>query len=135
MRYLFDTNICSYMIRFEPPEILARLRQLRPNEIGLSSIVLYEMRYGAYRRGAASLSASIDRFVARFDTVDFDADSADAAARLRSSLEAEGRPIGPIDVLIAAQALNRGLILVTNNEREFKRVPGLKIENWIKRKR
>lgn len=134
MKYLLDTNICSYVIRNEPPQVLARLRQLSPNDIGLPAIVLYELRHGAHRRQSASLIDSVTRFVRRFEIIPFDEAAADKAAGIRAGLESRGMPIGPYDLLIAGQVLSRSLTLVTNNEREFKRVPGLKVENWLVKK-
>jgi tRNA(fMet)-specific endonuclease VapC len=134
VKYLLDTNICGYIIRNEPMQVLARLRQLSPNDIGLPAIALFELRHGAHRRQSASLLESVSRFAHRFDILPFDDAAAESAAAIRARLEAKDEPIGPYDLLIAGQALSRNLILVTNNEREFTRVRDLKVENWLVKK-
>ncbi len=136
MRYLLDSNICIEAINDPGSAVVLRMRKESPDDIKLSVIVWFELSFGACKSARKSDNlARLETFAAPFELVDFSPDDALTAGEVRAGLERKGQPIGPYDLLIAAQALNRGLTLVTNNEREFKRVPGLKIENWIKRKR
>lgn len=127
MKYFLDTNA---VIAFTKgiPNFERRVRQAAPTDIGLSVIVLHELFFGAYkgRRVAANLDAIADL---AFDVVDFEKEDALHAGEIRAALAAIGRPIGPYDVLIAAQAVARNLTLVTHNTREFSRVRGLRIED------
>jgi tRNA(fMet)-specific endonuclease VapC len=130
--YLLDTNICIYALKSRPPEVLARLRALRPADITLSVVTLLELRQGAegsQQPGAAH--ARLDAFAAPMRILPFEEEDALTGARLRAALFRRGRPIGDLDSLIAAQAVTRDLILVTNNLREFSRIPGLRTENWV----
>ncbi len=129
MRYLFDTNTCIALINDTSPALLARLRRHRPEEIGVPSLVAFELYFGAFKSRGPKLNLTvIDRMT--FEIVPFDAADARAAGAIRSDLEARGTPIGPYDVLIAGQARARDLMLVTANTREFERVDGLKLEDW-----
>ena len=129
--YLLDTNICIYAINGRNRKIVDTFKSLPIGEIALSVITLAELEYGA------SKSAHRDRnrlmlmgFVSPFRILPFDGRDAEVFGILRAHLEREGTPIGPYDLQIAAQALARNCVLVTNNVREFERIPGLKIENW-----
>lgn len=109
---------------------MRRLREHRPADICLSSIVTHELYFGAHK--SARVEASLKRLEAlRFEVLPFDFEDSKAAGEIRAKLHAAGTPIGPFDVLIAGQALCRGLVLVTANVREFRRVGGLQIEDWI----
>ena len=131
MKYLLDTNACVDYLSGRYPSVIAHLQRSGPTDLGLSTVVVAELRYGADRSARAKENhARIDVLVAEIPPVEFDLDSAAAYGRLRTRLEAKGTPIGPNDMLIAAQALARDLVLVTDNVREFRRVRGLKVENW-----
>lgn len=134
MKYLLDSDICIYIINNRPADVRVIFEGRAAGDSAISVVSLFELKAGAHKsvQSAQSLSL-IERFTSPMTPLDFDAADADAASRLRAGLERKGQPIGPYDILIAAQALNRELTLVTNNEREFRRVPGLKIENWAAR--
>ena len=129
MAYLLDTNAVIAVLREVETPIGRRVRQCRPDEVFVSAIVLHELFYGAFK------SARVERNVAlvdglRFGALEFSREDAREAGEIRAMLAAEGRPIGPYDVLIAGQARARGMVLVTRNLREFGRVPGLRVEDW-----
>jgi tRNA(fMet)-specific endonuclease VapC len=131
MRYLLDTNVCVDYLTGRHPAVVARIHGCIPSDLGLSAVVVAELRYGADRSARQKANhGRIDVLVAEIPFLDFDLDAALAYGRLRSRLESSGTPIGPNDMLIAAQALARGLVLVTDNVGEFRRVRGLKVENW-----
>jgi tRNA(fMet)-specific endonuclease VapC len=131
MKYLLDTNVCVDYLSGRYPGVVRRVHDSAPADLALSSVVVAELRYGADRSGRPRANhARVDVLVAEVPPLEFDHDAADAYGRLRAGLEAAGAPIGPNDMLIAAQALSRGLVLVTDNIGEFRRVKGLKIENW-----
>ena len=131
MRYLLDTNVCIDYLTGRFPSVAERLRSLAPDEVGVSSVVVAELRYGAQKSARpGENNRLLDRFFEDLPVVDFDARAASAYGALRSRLELRGTPIGPNDMLIAAQALAVGSVLVTDNLSEFTRVEGLSIENW-----
>jgi tRNA(fMet)-specific endonuclease VapC len=129
MRYLLDTNVVVGLLRDASSQLAKRTRQERPDDVAISAIVAHELFYGAFKsqRTAKNL-ASVDAL--QFAVLDFDKEDARRAGELRALLVAKGTPLGPYDVLIAGQALARTMILITHNTREFKRVPGLVIEDW-----
>ena len=128
MTYLLDTNAVIAALKGHPG-MLAAIRAQRPHDVSISSIVAHELYYGAFRaQRVAENLARVDAL--QFAVVEFDRDDARSAGAVRAILASEGTPIGPYDVLIAGQALSRGLILITRNTREFARVEGLSIENW-----
>jgi tRNA(fMet)-specific endonuclease VapC len=130
--YLLDTNICICALKSRPPEVLARLRALSPADIALSVVTLLELRQGAEgSQQPDAAHARLDAFVAPLGILPFEEKDALTGARLRAALFRRGRPIGDLYSLIAAQAVTRDLILVTNNLREFSRIPGLRTENWV----
>lgn len=132
MRYLLDTNICVYALKHRPPEVLERLQAVGKAAVAVSVITVLELRQGAEKsQQAAANHARLDLFLGPLRVLPFDEEAALAGARLRAHLERLGRPIGDLDSLIAAQALAREMILVTNNLREFERVPALQVENWV----
>ena len=132
MIYLLDTNICIYSLKNHPPEVLERLRAVGRASVALSVITLLELRHGAERsQNSVTAHERLDRFLAPMRILPFDEDDATVGARIRAHLELRGRPIGDLDSLIAAQAVARDLTLVSNNLREFERVPGLRTENWV----
>lgn len=131
---LLDTNICIYLLNQRPgfEVILRRMDGRRQGEVALSAITLAELRFGiaASQRRPVNL-AKLELFLAAFEIVPFDAPAASTYGSLRAQLQARGTPIGPLDTLIAAHALALGAIMVTHNVREFGRVPGLTVENWL----
>jgi tRNA(fMet)-specific endonuclease VapC len=129
MLYLLDTNAVIALLN-EPEGLLSqRVRKLKPYEFGLSSIVMHELYFGAYKsRAQARNLAVVDGL--RFEVLSFDPEDARHAGEIRAALATQGQPIGGYDVLIAGQALARGLTLVTRNVREFERVAHLNVVNW-----
>jgi tRNA(fMet)-specific endonuclease VapC len=130
MRYMLDTNICIYAINDRPPKVLQALREHYAEGLGVSAITAAELFYGVARTGSARNAEALRRFLAGLEVADFDAPAAEVAGQVRSWLARQGTPIGPYDSLIAAHAQALDAILVTNNTREFERVPGLKLANW-----
>lgn len=132
--YMLDTNICSFIMRERPESVLARLEQAVSNRhrIVVSAITYAEMRFGATSpRASARVADMVDAFVQRLDAIlPWDAQAVDETARLRAFLAAKGTPIGNNDAAIAGHALATDCVLVTNNSREFARVPGLAMEDW-----
>ena len=131
MMYLLDTNICIYIIKKKPPNVLRKFKTLKLGDIGISSITVAELRYGVEKsKYGARNRRAVEQFLTPLAIADFDAKAAQTYGQIRATLEAKGTPIGPLDTLIAAHALSLGVTLVTNNIKEFSRVPGLKLENW-----
>ena len=136
MKYLLDTNICIYVIKKKPPRVLARFTQNAVGEIGVSSITVGELTYGVERsRDVDKNRSALEQFLLPLTVLPFDRAAAFEYGKVRASLEGRGRPIGPLDTLIGAQALAANLTLVTNNAREFRRIPGLAVENWARDRR
>lgn len=132
IRWLLDTNICIYVIRQKPPEVIRRFWSLDVTDVGISSITFSELEYGAVKSAKpAQNRTALTLFLAPLQIFPYDHRAAQQYGKIRVELERLGRPIGPLDTLIAAHALALGCTLVTNNVREFERVPRLKIENWI----
>ncbi len=132
MIYLLDTNICIYLIKRRPPQVLERFRRCAVGDIGLSTVTLAELQYGVAKSlFPAQNQQALDAFTLPLEVVAFDAAAAVAYGPVRAALERQGTPIGALDLLIAAHALSLGVTLVTNNPREFSRVPGLRVENWV----
>lgn len=130
-RYLLDTNVLSALMK-EPAGALAqRIEQLEGDEFCTSIIVACELRYGAAKKGSARLEAIVDQVLSQIDVLSLDAESDRHYGELRWALEQDGKTIGPNDLFIAAHARSLGLTLVTGNTREFSRVPGLLVENWL----
>ncbi len=130
-RYLLDTNICIYIRQKRPEEVLRRFRKLRPGEAVLSVITYGELLYGAAK--SAQRVAALQRLrelVNLLPALSLPETAAEAYGTIRAELEAKGETIGNNDLWIAAHAVAAGLTLVTNNEREFRRVRGLKVQNW-----
>ena len=128
---LLDTNICIYIINQKPPSVLERFKDYSAGEIGVSSIVAAELAFGVEKTGSTRNKQALELFLAPMTVAPFDAGCVWAYARLRAQLEKIGQAIGSLDTMIAAQALALDLPLVTNNQREFSRVPNLKLENWV----
>jgi tRNA(fMet)-specific endonuclease VapC len=130
VRRTLDTNICSYILRRHPPEMIARFGRLRPDEVWLSAIVAAELRFGAAKLGAHRFQAAVEAWLAGFDAKPWSLPATHHYAYIRAALESAGKPIGGMDLMIAAHALAEDSVLVTNNAREFHRVPGLAVEEW-----
>ena len=131
MKYLLDTNTCICIINRKPPSAIDRIRAKQPEDIAVSTVTIAELQYGVYRSQKIDQNRiALLEFLVPLTILDCDQGAAAVYGSIRSSLEARGTPIGPMDLLIAAQAMSHGLILVTNNEKEFSRVDGLGIENW-----
>jgi tRNA(fMet)-specific endonuclease VapC len=131
VRYLLDTNVCVDYLNGRHEKVVERVQRCAPTDLALSSVVVAELRYGADRSARPKANhARLDVLLAEIPVLDFDLEAAAAYGRLRSRLEAAGSPIGPNDMLIAAQAVARELTLVTDNHGEFRRVKGLRVENW-----
>ena len=132
MKLMLDTNICMYLIKHQPPSVLERFLSHPVDDIGISSLTVAELEYGASKsRHPAKNRIALDQFISPLDVAAFDREAATAYGRLRANLEQKGTPIGAMDLLIAAHALSLKVRLITNNAREFRRVPGLRIENWV----
>ena len=135
MRYLLDTNTCIYVIKRSPPQVYKRLRKLRIGEVGISAITFCELQFGVTNSSKPEENQlALTEFLAPLEVMDFPSAAAITFGEIRSRLKRAGTPIGSYDLLIAAHALEQGLILVTNNLKEFKRVPGLELENWMQGK-
>jgi len=131
MRFLLDTNACVDYLTGRYPNVVARIQGSPPDDLSLSSVVVAELRYGADRSARRRTNhARIDALLDEIECLDFDLQAAATYGRVRARLEAAGTPIGPNDMLIAAHALSRGLSVVTDNVGEFRRVKGLKVDNW-----
>jgi len=116
-----------------PPEVIKKFKQFEPGEIGISAITLSELQYGISKsKHRKKNQLRLEEFLIPLEILIYDGKAAGAYGDIRFQLEKLGLPIGPLDLLIAAQAISRKLILVTNNDKEFNRVKNLKIENWIK---
>jgi len=133
IQYLLDTNACIDVIRNRSPRVLSRLRQCVPGSVGISSITLAELFYGVARSSDPERNLlALTQFCAPIDVVPFDDSAATTSGPVRRELERSGCPAGPLDTLIAAHSLSLGTTLVTDNEREFRHVKGLKVENWLR---
>ena len=132
MKLMLDTNICIYLIKQHPPSVLEHFLSQQVGDIGISSITVAELDYGVSKsRHAMKNRLALAQFISPLEVASFDREAAAAYGRLRATLEQKGTPIGAMDLLIAAHALSLGVRLVTNNAREFRRVPGLRVENWV----
>jgi len=129
---MLDTNICIYIIKQKPAIVLDRFRKTDISKISISSITLSELFYGVSKSLKPEQNfMALTQFVAPLEILPFGGEAAQYYGDLRAHLEKQGTPIGSLDMLIAAHALSIESRLVTNNEKEFNRVPSLKIENWV----
>jgi len=134
MKYLFDTNICIFLINKKFEYLIDRVEKLGIEKIGISSITIAELEYGIAKSDSTHKEENriaLLEFLLPFKFVDFNQNDAYEYGRIRQDLQSKGKIIGNMDILIGSQAVSRELILVTNNEKEFKRIENLKIENWI----
>jgi len=129
--YMLDTNICIYAMKQKPQKVLQRFKEELNNGLCISSITLAELEYGMKRSAApAKNEQALLRFLAPISVLPFGSTAASEYGEIRAFLQKQGTPIGPLDMLIAGHARAEDMVLVTNNVREFERVPGLESENW-----
>jgi tRNA(fMet)-specific endonuclease VapC len=132
VNYLLDTNICSYIIRQKPQVVLQKFQALAAGDVAVSAITVAELQYGVAKSQQPERNQiALYQFLAPLVILPFTEETAVFYGNLRAQLEKNGSPIGALDTLIAAHALAERLILITNNQREFARVPGLQVENWV----
>jgi tRNA(fMet)-specific endonuclease VapC len=131
LRYLLDTNIVADLVRTPQGVVAARIAREGEDTVCTSIVVAGELRFGAAKRGSAPLAARVEAILAAMEIVPLEEPADRRYGELRWHLERSGTPIGPNDMLIAAHALALGLTLVTANVREFSRVSGLAVENWL----
>jgi len=130
VRHLLDTNTCSYIIKGNRPHVRERLLKVPMANIGISVVTEAELRFGVARLpDAKKLAMAVEEFLLRVEVLPWDSEAARHYARTRAALEREGEPMGNLDMMIAAQALAAGAVLVTSN-RVFRRVKGLRTEDW-----
>ena len=130
LRYMLDTNILIYTVK-NKPEAVRQQFEAHEGEICTSSVTAMEMLYAAHKSQSVRRNLDvIDALLSRLTVLDFDLAAAEHAGAIRASLASDGRPIGPYDTMIAGHARSLGLVLVTNNVAEFRRVSGLRLENW-----
>ncbi|HUW71070.1 MAG TPA: type II toxin-antitoxin system VapC family toxin [bacterium] len=130
--YLLDSNICIYIINQNPKQVVEHIKTLQPHQIKLSAISIAELEYGVSKsRDRGKNRTALVHFASAFDIIEFNDKDAEVFGLIRANLEKNGQIIGPYDMQIAAQAISRDLILVTNNTREFIRIKDLKLENWV----
>lgn len=131
LRFMLDTNICIYVIKNRPASCREKF-STHSGAMAISSVTLAELIYGAMKSTKPESNLrTIEEFAARLSFLDFDTDAAGHYGDIRSTLEREGNVIGPYDMMIAGHARSHGLILITSNIREFERVDGLRLENWV----
>lgn len=132
MKYMLDTNICIGLIRQKPQKLIRRLTRCEPGEVGVSSITIAELAFGANKSNQIEQNLSaLEQFLLPIEIADFDQQASAAYGAIRAYLEHEGNIIGSMDMLIGAHALSLGITLVTNNMDEFQRIPKLKVEDWM----
>ncbi len=133
MKYMLDTNTCIYIIKRKPVEVIDRFRQLQISQVSISSITLSELEYGVIKSSKPEQNhLALAQFLAPMEMLPYGDEAAQHYGKVRVYLEKQGTLIGSLDMLIAAHALSTGCILITNNVKEFDRVPNLKINNWVK---
>jgi tRNA(fMet)-specific endonuclease VapC len=133
MRFMLDTNTCIELIRYQNERVLRRMKRRSPDDICVSSVTLCELEYGVAKSANPEKNRlALAEFMTPLAIVPYNDTVAPVYGRVRAELEQAGTPIGPLDTMIAAHALSLGLTVVTGNEREFRRVAGLKVQNWAK---
>lgn len=133
MKYMLDTNTCIYIIKRKPVDVIDRFRRLQISQVSVSSIMLSELEYGVIKSSKPEQNhLALAQFLAPMEILPYGDAAAQHYGKLRVYLEKQGTAIGSLDMLIAAHALSTGCILITNNVKEFERVPNLKINNWVK---
>ncbi len=130
--YLLDSNICIYIINQHPRKVVEYIKTLQPHQIKLSAISMAELEYGVSKSSNRDKNrTAFVQFASAFDIIEFNDKDAEVFGLIRVNLERNGQVIGPYDMQIAAQAISRDLVLVTNNTKEFIKIKELKIENWV----
>ena len=133
MKYLIDTNICIYIMNKRPVRVINKFKKVELGEIGISTITVSELQYGAAKSTFRKKNeVRLEEFLAPLEILTYDQTAARVYGDVRFQLEKRGQPIGPLDLLIAAHAISRNLVLITNNDKEFERIKKLRIENWTK---
>lgn len=133
MKYLLDTNICIYLIKKKPEKLIRKIKKFKIEELCISAITVSELEYGIQKSKYPERNKiALIEFLIPFQILEYDLSAAEEYGRIRKELEQRGKIIGPMDLLIAAHAKSKGLIIVTNNEKEFGRVDGLSVENWTR---
>jgi tRNA(fMet)-specific endonuclease VapC len=130
MRRTLDTNICSYILRRHPASMIERFASLQRDQLWLSAVVAAELRFGAVKLASPRFSAAVEAWLAGFEVRAWPLEATHHYARIRAALERGGKPVGAMDMLIAAHVIAEDSVLITNNAREFLRVPGLAVEEW-----
>jgi tRNA(fMet)-specific endonuclease VapC len=144
MKYLLDTNICSYIIKYKPLEVWKKFKSLPIEDCAISSITLAELKYWVARNkrlheksknhGTPNINEQIiDNFVSHLDVVEFDTEAAIVYGKVRDALEAKGITVGSADLFIGSHAISLRAVLVTNNVKDFKAFPDIQLENWAKK--
>lgn len=132
IKYMLDTNTCIYIIKRKPQKVIERFKQTEISQIGISSITLSELLYGVSKSSKPEQNQiALSQFAAPLEIMPYDDEAAQRYGDLRVGLEKQGTPIGSLDMLIAAHAIALNSVLITNNEKEFFRIPNLKIDNWV----
>jgi tRNA(fMet)-specific endonuclease VapC len=142
MKYMLDTNICSYIIKNRPLEVLARFNTLQVDDCCISSITYAELKYWVAKNKRLHVKSQnpgmpkineqvINSFVSHLDIIEFDAHAADVYADIRDIIDAKGLMVGNADLLIGAHAISLSIILVTNNSKDFMHFPSIQLENWV----
>ena len=131
MNYLLDTNICIYIINEQPAQVLQRLIRAGRESLVISTITVAELAFGVAKSTRADSRLKLENFLSKFPLLDWGQDAAWVYGNVRKTLEAKGQRIGERDLLLACQALSLDITMVTNNIREFERIEGLKLENWV----
>ena len=132
MRYMLDTNICIYAIKHKPKHVFEKLQEHDPSEICISSVTYAELAHGVEKSQAVERNRlALGLLIANIEIMSFDSLAAECYGKIRADLERVGTPIGPLDMMIAGHAKSLGYTVVTNNTREFERVEGLRLENWV----
>lgn len=130
MRRTLDTNICSYILRRHPASMIERFDSLQRDQLWLSAVVAAELRFGAVKLASPRFSAAVEAWLAGFEVRAWPLEATHHYAQIRAALERGGKPVGAMDMLIAAHVIAEDSVLITNNAREFHRVPGLAVEEW-----
>ncbi|PAU74697.1 type II toxin-antitoxin system tRNA(fMet)-specific endonuclease VapC [Halomonas salipaludis] len=131
LKYMLDTNICIFTIKKRPPQVRDTFKRHHA-QLCISTVTLMELIYGAEKSASPERNLEVvEGFAARLEVLDYDSHAAAHSGQLRAELAKSGTPIGPYDQMIAGHARSRGLVVVTHNVREFQRVPGLRVENWM----
>jgi tRNA(fMet)-specific endonuclease VapC len=131
MTYLLDTNICIYIINEQPAKVLQRVIEAGRDSLAISTVTVAELAFGIAKSTRPDSRAKLENFLSKFPILDWGQEAAWVYGSVRKSLEAKGQRIGERDLLLACQALALDATMVTNNTREFERVDGLKLENWV----